>query len=136
RWPARGRAQSRTENRYGRPADVLISDLAQGPSSYYDQLIRTKGRLNTEAGLSRNYLLQDDFGNTVRIIPSSEVGMEFDERAHKLIGRSLEVVGIFRQLSGGVAQMQMGGVAVAGVIEFMEFTGPPEERKGELKAPG
>ena len=132
--PAPAPAQSRAENRYGRPVDVQISDLAQGPSSYYDQLIRTKGRLNMEASLSKAYILQDDFGNSVRIVPSAEVVMEFDERSHKFIGRQLEVVGVFHEVGSGT-QLPQPGVAVAGVIEFFEFTGPPEERKGELKAP-
>jgi len=132
--PGPARAQGSAESRYGRAADVQISDLAQSPSSYYDQLIRTKGRLNTDVGLSRTYLLQDDFGNSVRIVPAADVAREFDERAHRLVGRPLEVMGVFHQLSSP-SQMQQPGVAVAGIIEFVEFTGPPEERKGELKAP-
>jgi len=128
------RAQSRS-SRYGQPVDVQISDLAQSPSSYYDQLIRTKGRVGMEAGVSRLYNLQDDFGNTVRIVPFPEVSGNFDELAQRIMGRSLEVVGVFQRVSSTASQVPQMGAAVAGVIEFMEFTGPPEEKKGELKAP-
>ena len=134
---APGRAQSRSqyEGRYGKPVDVQISDLAQSPASYYDQLIRTKGRLGMEAALSRSYNLQDDFGNTVRIVPFPEVAINFDDVAHKIVGRQMEVVGVFQRVSDTGTQLPRAGVAVAGIIEFMEFTGPPEERRGELKAP-
>ena len=134
---APGHAQSRSqyEGRYGKPVDVLISDLAQGPSSYYDQLIRTKGRLGMEAALSRVYNLQDDFGNTVRIVAFPEVAVTFDEVAHKLVGRQLEVTGVFQAVSVTGGQLPQGGLTVPGIIQFMDFMGPPEERKGELKAP-
>jgi hypothetical protein len=132
---ARGQTRAQYEGRYGKPVDVQISDLAQSPSSYYDQLIRTKGRLEMDAGTSRSYNLQDDFGNSVRIVPFPEVTMDFDDAAHKIMGRQMEVVGVFQRVSVSGTQLPRAGVAVAGIIEFMEFTGPPEERKGELKAP-
>jgi Big-like domain-containing protein len=133
--PGHGQSRSRYEGRYGKPVDVQISDLAQSPSSYYDQLIRTRGRLGMEAANSRTYNLQDDFGNTVRIIPFPEVSVNFDDVAHKIVGRQLEVVGVFQRISVSGSDLPTAGVAVAGIIEFMDFTGPPEERKGELKAP-
>ena len=135
--PLPGRAQSRSpyEARYGKPVDVQISDLAQSPSSYYDQLIRTKGRLGMDASISRVYDLQDDFGNTVRIVPFPEVAVNFDDLAHKIVGRSLEVVGLFQRTSVSGSDLPRAGVAVAGIIQFMDFTGPPDERKGPLKAP-
>ena len=127
-------AQSRS-SRYGQPVDVQINDLAQSPSSYYDQLVRTRGRLGMDAGVTRLYHLQDDFGSTVRIVPFPEVSGNFEEEAQKIMGRSIEVVGIFQRVAGVGNQLPPMGTAVPGLIEFMEFTGPPEERKGSMKAP-
>lgn len=123
------------ESRYGRPVDVTIADLGQAPSSYYDQLVRTRGRLGMDAGLNRSYNLQDDFGNIVRVIPFPEIAVQFDEVAHKIVGRQVEVTGVFQAMSNSGTQLPQAGVAVEGFIEFMNFTGPPEERKGDLKAP-
>jgi hypothetical protein len=133
--PGRGQSRAEFESRYGRPVDVAIADLGQSPGSYYDQLVRTKGRLGQDAGLSRSYNLQDDFGNIVRIIPFSEIAVQFDEIAHKIVGRDVEVVGVFQRIANTGTQLPQAGVAVSGFIEFMNFTGPPEERKGALKAP-
>src|SRR5688500_1780300 len=67
--PAHAQTRAQYESRYGRAIDVQISDLAQSTASYYEQLIRTRGRLGMDAGTSRAYTLQDEFGNTVRIFP-------------------------------------------------------------------
>lgn len=133
--PAYAQGRARYESRYGRPVDVQISDLAQNPSSYYDQLIRTKGRLGMDNAVGRSYHVQDDFGSTVRIVPFSEVSVSFDDAALHWMGRSVEVVGVFQRVSLSGSQLPQSGLAVAGIIEFLEFTGPPEERKGPLKAP-
>ena len=60
--PAPGHAQTRAqyEGRYGSVVDVQISDLAQSPASYYDQLVRTRGRLGMDAGISRSAMSRSD----------------------------------------------------------------------------
>jgi hypothetical protein len=133
--PGRGQTRAQYEGRYGKPVDVQISDLAQGPTSYYEHIIRTKGRLGTEAGTTRVYHLQDDFGNTVRIVPFPEMAADFDDVAHKVIGRSIEVVGVFQRATASGSDLPRAGLTVAGIIQFLSFTGPPEDRKGALKAP-
>jgi hypothetical protein len=129
------RAQSARSRFLGTPVDVQISDLASAPGSYYDQLIRTRGRLQMEASLERVYTLQDTFGNSVRIVPYSDVVTAFDDASHKIVGREMEVTGLFQRTPQSGNNVQQMGMAVPGFIEFIEFTGPPEERKGELKAP-
>jgi hypothetical protein len=129
------RAQSARSRFLGTPVDVQISDLASAPGSYYDQLIRTRGRLQMEASIERVYTLQDTFGNSVRIVPYSDVVTAFDDASHKIVGREMEVTGLFQRTSQSGSTVQQMGMAIPGLIEFIEFTGPPEERKGELKAP-
>lgn len=128
-------AQTSRSRFHGTPVDVQISDMAQSPGSYYDQLIRTHGRLSMEGGIGRIYTLQDQFGNSVRIVPYGEIAEAFDDTAQRIVGREMEVIGLFQRTSVSPSDVPQMGVAVAGVIEFMEFTGPPEERKGPLKAP-
>ena len=128
-------AQTSSSRFHGTPVDVQISDLAQAPGSYYDQLIRTHGQFNTEGGIGRIYSLRDQFGNSVRIVPYGEIAQAFEDTAQKIIGREMEVIGLFQRTSFNPTDVQQMGVAVAGAIEFLEFTGPPEERKGPLKAP-
>jgi hypothetical protein len=135
--PAAARSQSRAdfESRYGTPVDVRISDLASSPASYYDQLIRTHGRLGMEASLERVYSLEDEFGNSVRVVPMPEVAMEFDQMVGKLAGSQVEVKGIYQQTNASPSDNQRAGLSVPGVIQLIEFLGPPEERKGPIKAP-
>jgi hypothetical protein len=129
------RAQSSRGRFLGTPVDVQISDLASAPDSYYEQLIRTHGRLGMEASIERVYTLQDSFGNSVRIVPYSDVAVAFDDASHKIVGRDMEVIGLFHRTSQSGSTVQQMGMAVPGLIEFIEFTGPPEERKGDLKVP-
>jgi len=120
---------------HGTPVDVQISDLAQNPGSYYDTLVRTHGRLNMDGGIGRIYTLQDQFGNSVRIVPYGDIAQAFDNTAQRIIGREMEIVGLFQRTSVNPADVQQMGLAVEGAIEFIEFNGPPEDRKGPLKAP-
>jgi len=133
--PARSQTRAQYESRYGRPVDVQISDLAQSPASYYEQLVRTRGRLGMDASINRTYNLQDEFGNTVRIFPFAEVSVSFDDVAQKAVGGQLEVVGVFQRAGTAGGDLPQRGLPVPGIIAVMEFTGPPEERKGPLKAP-
>jgi hypothetical protein len=133
--PARSQTRAQYESRYGRAIDVQISDLAQSTASYYEQLIRTRGRLGMDAGTSRAYTLQDEFGNTVRIFPVAETSLAFDDIAGKVIGSQMEVVGVFQRAGASGGDIPQRGLPVSGIIAVMEFTGPPEERKGPLKAP-
>jgi hypothetical protein len=128
-------AQTSRSRFHGTPVDVQISDLAQSPGSYYDQLIRTHGSLSMEGGIGRIYALKDPFGNSVRIVPYSEIAQAFDDTAQRMIGREMEVIGLFQRTSFSPTDVPQMGLAVEGAIEFLEFTGPQEERKGPLKAP-
>jgi hypothetical protein len=119
----------------GTPVSVRLSDLAASPASYDNELIRTSGRLGMDAAITRTYNLQDEFGNTVRIVPVNDISIEFDDVASKIMGRQLEVVGLFHYAAPGSSAPVGMGLTVGGAIEMVEFTGPPEERKGELKAP-
>jgi hypothetical protein len=131
------RAQTATARArfHGTPVDVQLADLGASPGSYYDQLIRTRARLQMEAGLGRVYSLQDEFGNSVRIVPYGDVATAFDDAAHKIVGRQMEVVGLFEPVAQGSSDVPQVGMAIPGFIEFIEFTGPPEEHAGPLKAP-
>ena len=132
---ARAQSQADFESRYGTPVDVRISDLASSPDSYYDRLIRTRGRLGMEASLQRIYSLEDEFGNSVRIVPMAEIAIEFERTANKLAGAQVEVKGVYLQTNVSPSDSQRAGLSVPGVIQLVEFLGPPEERKGPIKAP-
>jgi hypothetical protein len=133
--PAHAQTTSSRARFQGTAVNVRISDLAASPASYDNEVIRTVGRLGMEAAISRTYNLQDEFGNTVRIVPVPDIAAEFDDVSNRIMGRQVEIVGLFHYAAQGGTGLPGMGLGVAGVIEVVEFTGPPEERKGEMKAP-
>src|SRR5688572_26000003 len=109
-------AQTSSSRFHGTPVDVQISDLAQAPGSYYDQLIRTHGRFSLEGGIGRIYTLRDAFGNSVRIVPYGEIAQAFDQTAQRIVGREMEVIGLFQRTSFNPTEVQQMGLAVEGAI--------------------
>jgi Bacterial Ig-like domain len=128
---ASARAQGNYEARYGTPVDVQLDDLIQNPSQYLQRSVRTTGRLdlaNTSGMNGTRYALRDGFGNSVRIQPVGEIGMEFESRAKFWLGHDLEVTGVLGQ---GQPDSAVQGSAL--IIQFWGFVGPEDE--GDPKKP-
>src|SRR5262249_752645 len=84
------------------PVDPPISDLAQQPDSYDQRAVRTKGRFDLALEYGRDrYLLQDNMGAKVLVMPVREFQVEFDDVARTLGGKEVQVVGLFRSAGGG-----------------------------------
>ena len=115
---------------YGQPVDVSVDDLVQEPSSYLNRAVRTHGRL--ELGFDstqRAYLLRGMLYQ-IRIVPVREVETEWEQVALQMMGRDVEVTGVFLETG------QVQGANPAHGVQFWNFTGPPEkEPTGEIKAP-
>jgi Big-like domain-containing protein len=115
---------------YGQPVDVSVDDLVQEPSSYLNRAVRTHGRL--ELGFDstqRAYLLRGMLYQ-IRIVPVREVQTEWEQVALQMMGRDVEITGVFLETG------QVQGANPAHGVQFWNFTGPPEkEPTGEIKAP-
>jgi Big-like domain-containing protein len=123
---------SRYDSLYGTPVDVTVDDLVNESTAYVGRAVRTKGRLDLalDAGTQRGYTLRG-FMHTIRIAPVREVATEWEDMALKMLGRDVEITGVFVQ--GGTSQLG-GGAPIFGV-QFWGFTGPPEkEPTGEIKS--
>lgn len=122
------------EARYGKPVDVSITDLVNAPESYHDRAVRTRGRLNLGSSGFRNYELQDGLTVSVRIFPVGEVAPNFESEAPGMVGRDVQITGVF-QMEGQSDARLAGGSAPAGRIQFWGYVGPPEpDSKGSIKA--
>jgi Bacterial Ig-like domain len=123
-----GQDVSRYELLYGQPVDVALDDLVLESSSYQDRAIRTKGRLDFGSDQTgRTYSLRSTFGNRVQLYPVSEVAGFFEQEAPSMLGRQVEVTGVFRGGSGG-------GGTQAFAIEFWAFLGPEQDTNKPIKA--
>ena len=123
-----GQDVSRYELLYGQPVDVAIDDLVLEPSSYEGRAIRTKGRLDFGSDRAgRTYSLRSTFGNKLQLYPVPEISAPFEQEAPSLLGRQLEVTGVFHGSS-------QGGGTQAFAIEFWAFLGPEEETGKPIKA--
>jgi hypothetical protein len=115
---------------YGQPVDVSVDDLVQEPSSYLNRAVRTHGRL--ELGFDstqRAYLLRGMLYQ-IRIVPVREVQTEWEQVALQMMGRDVEITGVFLETG------QVQGANPTHGVQFWNFTGPPEkEPTGEIKAP-
>jgi hypothetical protein len=123
---------SRYESMYGTPVEVSVDDLAQQPESYAGRAVRTHGQLelSMEPGQSRRGYLMRGYLYKIIVAPVTDIQSEFESQAMQLMGRDLEVTGVFVQ---GQAS-QTGGPN--GGVQFWSYTGPPEkEPKGDIKAP-
>lgn len=125
---------SRYEMQYGEPVDVSISDLAQNPSSYENRSVRTRGRLDLDAsGSFHSYAIRNNFGDRVRVAPVSEVAAAWDAEVLNMIGRDLDVTGVFLQPTS--QQLSTAGPSGTGTIQFWKFLGEAPEIKDDAKLP-
>ncbi len=125
---------SRYEMQYGEPVEVSISDLAQNPSSYENRSVRTRGRLELEAsGSFHTYAIRNNFGDKVRVAPVSEVAAAWDSEVLTMIGRDLDVTGVFLRATS--QQLSSAGSGGTGTIQFWTFLGEAPEIKDDAKVP-
>jgi len=123
---------SRYEMMYGTPVEVSVDDLAQQPESYVGRAVRTHGQLelSMEVGQTRRGYLMRGFLYRIIVAPVPDIQSEFEQQAMQLLGRDVEVTGVFVQ-----GQASQTGGPNSGV-QFWTYTGPPEkEPKGDIKAP-
>lgn len=115
---------------YGQPVDVAVDDLVQESTSYLNRAVRTHGRLELGFDSTQRAYLLRGLLYQIRIVPVPEVQSEWERAALQMMGRDVEITGVFLQ----AGQVQ-GGTPAFGV-QFWNFTGPPEkEPTGEIKAP-
>jgi hypothetical protein len=122
-----GAGAGRYESMFGAPVDVSLDDLIQNPTSYEDRAVRTKGRLelNMTQGSRRTYMLRGTFMNGALLLaPMPEVAGNWESEAPRLIGRDVEVTGVFR--AGQAVDPTNPTMAPSG-IQFWQYVGPPEE---------
>jgi Big-like domain-containing protein len=123
---------SRYDALYGKPVDVSIDDLVQESAEYENRAVRTHGRLDmlfdgTQKGYGLKGLMYE-----IRVAPVTEVQTEWEQESMKMLGRDVEVTGVF--LAAGNSQASATGQPMFG-IQFWNFTGPPEkEPTGEIKS--
>jgi hypothetical protein len=122
---------SRYDALYGKPVDVAVDDLVQESVSYTNRAVHTHGRLELSFETTqRSYLLRGLLYQ-IRIAPVREVATEWEQESLKMMGRDVEITGVFLE----IGQSQTGGQTPYG-IQFWTYTGPPEkEPTGEIKAP-
>jgi len=123
---------SRYEMMYGTPVEVSVDDLAQQPESYVGRAVRTHGQLelSMEVGQTRRGYLMRGLLYRIIVAPVPDIQSEFEQQAMQLLGRDVEVTGVFVQ-----GQASQTGGPNSGV-QFWTYTGPPEkEPKGDIKAP-
>jgi hypothetical protein len=114
---------------YGTPVDVSVDDLANESMAYTNRAVRTRGRLDMsmEPG-QRNYMLRG-LMHQIRIAPVRDIAYEWEQEAMKMLGRDIEITGVFVEGQGTTQGMVIHGV------QFWKFTGPPEkEPTGEIKS--
>jgi len=115
---------------YGKPVDVAVDDLVQESVAYTNRAVRTHGRLELSFQTTqRSYLLRGLLYQ-IQIAPVREIATEWEQEAMKMMGREVEITGVFLETGQSVqGQVPYG-------IQFWTFTGPPEkEPTGEIKAP-
>ena len=113
---------SRYDALYGKPVDVSVDDLVQESVSYTNRAVRTKGRL--ELGFStsqRSYLLRGLLYE-IQIAPVREVATEFEQAALQMMGRDVEITGVF--VEAGQTQAVMTEFSVSpGSIVYSTYLG-------------
>lgn len=123
---------SQYEMRYGDPVEVSISDLIQTPTAYEGRAVRTRGRFEMDAaGSFRSYLLRNTFGDKVRITPVPEVRSNFEAEALQMLGRELDITGVF---AGPAGRVTSGDLDV-GYVTFWKYLGEAPELKDTSKVP-
>jgi hypothetical protein len=121
---------------YGPAVEVTIADLSSGGVAYANRAVKTKGWLernmtidNTTGSSGRAYRLRDGAGYTVDILPVSQISSEFDFQATELLGRRVEVEGLFHEASSYITDP---GNRSAGTIEFWKYVGLPDPEEERL----
>jgi hypothetical protein len=122
---------SRYDALYGTPVDVTVDDLVNESTAYVGRAVRTHGRLDMAMDIGqRGYTMRGNI-QTIRVAPVREMAYEWEQEALKMLGREVEITGVF--VEGGGGQVQNGS-PIHGV-QFWNFTGPPEkEPTGEIKS--
>jgi hypothetical protein len=122
---------SRYDALYGTPVDVSVDDLVNESAAYVGRAVRTHGRLDMSMDVGQRGYTMRGLMQTIRIAPMRELASDWDQEALKMLGREIEITGVF--VEGGGSQAQTGG-PIHGV-QFWNFTGPPEkEPTGEIKS--
>jgi hypothetical protein len=121
---------------YGPPVDVPLAELAQGTIPYEGRPVRTRGTLDllndtssltsTDPSLRRQYVLRDS-GFKILMVPRPELQQTWLFEAPGLLGRRLEVTGLY---SSGSWE-SIGGPS--GALEFWRFVESREERTRRRK---
>jgi Bacterial Ig-like domain len=115
---------------YGQPVDVAIDDLVQESTAYVNRAVRTHGRLELGFDSTQRAYLLRGLLYQIRIVPVREVQTEWEQAALQMMGRDVEITGVFLETG------QVQGSNPAFGVQFWNFTGPPEkEPTGEIKAP-
>ncbi len=115
---------------YGQPVDVAVDDLVQESTSYLSRAVRTHGRLELGFDSTQRAYLLRGLLYQIRIVPVREVQTEWEQAALQMMGRDVEITGVFLETG------QVQGANPAFGVQFWNFTGPPEkEPTGEIKAP-
>ena len=122
---------SRYDALYGTPVDVSVDDLVNESAAYVGRAVRTHGRLDMAMDIGQRGYTMRGLMQTIRIAPMRELASDWDQEALKMLGRDVEITGVFIEGSGGQIQ---NGSPIHGV-QFWNFTGPPEkEPTGEIKS--
>jgi hypothetical protein len=122
---------SRYDALYGKPVDVAVDDLVQESVSYTNRAVHTHGRLELSFETQQRTYLLRGLLYQIRILPVREVASEWEQESLKMMGRDVEITGVFLE----IGQSQTGAQVPYGV-QFWSFTGPPEkEPTGDIKAP-
>lgn len=109
------------EARYGRPIDVSIDDLLFNPESYNDRAVRTRGRLQVSGSRLGGHALAGMASGTIEIAPTGDAAAAFDQASRDMLGRQIEIVGVFQAYQRDAATLAKGQIL------FWSFMGPPEE---------
>lgn len=126
-----GEDVSRYDSLYGKPVDVAVDDLVQESVSYTNRAVHTHGRLELSFETTQRTYLLRGLLYQIRILPVREVASEWEQESLKMMGRDVEITGVFLE----IGQSQTGAQVPYGV-QFWSFTGPPEkEPTGDIKAP-
>jgi hypothetical protein len=114
---------------YGPIVDVELSDIVFGVVDYDGRGVRTKGKLVLDS--LTTYVLQE--GNArVIITPVNEVAANFQAEAGSMAGREVELTGVVQRAQGASGPATSGSSSFQ--IMFWRYEGPPEPRKGPIKA--
>ena len=134
-----GSGSGRHEAMYGTPVDIGIDDLVFNPETYHGRAVRTRARLDlhlpaqgrhdaTEgsAGRRGQFVLRGSYvGDGVLLVAVPGMARGWQGEAFELVGREVEVTGVFRYHAGIAGAADLSGVRSS--LEFWNFLGPKPE---------